>query len=155
RMSISARLNLTVLGRNNRRQSSCPGAAVMKQPRCHFSFSVCCALTVAAALAVPVPASADDAPTPQFSYALFDGRSLDGWAAEDRCEAAVEDGLLVLKAGDGWLRSDRTYSDFILHVEWKALKAADYDAGVYIRTLPEGKPFPKTGYQVNLLQGKE
>src|SRR5262245_7682384 len=97
---------------------------------------------------------AADPPVP-FRYDLFNGRNLDGWAAENGCEAAVEEGLLVLKAGDGWLRSDHTCADFLLHVEWKALKAADYDAGIYIRTLPEGKPFPKTGYQVNLLQGKE
>ena len=128
---------------------------MMKQPRSRLQLTVCSALTVIAILEMCGSPSADDVPAPQFSFALFDGRSLDGWTAENGCEAAVEDGLLVLKAGDGWLRSDRTYSDFILHVEWKALKAADYDAGVYIRTLPEGKPFPKTGYQVNLLQGKE
>jgi hypothetical protein len=127
----------------------------MKQRPIRIAFSICWALALAGGQAMPGPAAADDAPQPHFSYALFDGRSLDGWTAENGCEAAVEDGLLVLKAGDGWLRSDRAYSDFILHVEWRALKAADYDAGVYIRTLPEGKPFPKTGYQVNLLQGKE
>jgi len=127
----------------------------MKQPMIRIPLSVCWVLAAAGTLAIPVLVTAADMPEPQFSYALFDGRSLDGWTAENGCEAAVEDGLLVLKAGDGWLRSDRTYSDFLLHIEWKALKAADYDAGVYIRTLPEGKPFPKAGYQVNLLQGKE
>src|SRR5262245_6585552 len=127
----------------------------MKQPMIRFPFSVCWALAVAGTPAMPVPAAAADGPEPHFSYALFDRRSLDGWTAENGCDASVEDGLLVLKAGDGWLRSDHTCTDFLLHVEWKALKSADYDAGVYIRTLPEGKPFPKTGYQVNLLQGKE
>lgn len=111
-----------------------------------------CAL--AAPLWIPSPAPADG-PGPRFTHSLFDGQSLDDWTIENGCEAAVEDGLLVLKAGNGWLRSDSVYRDFVLHVEWKALKAADYDAGIYIRTLPGGTPFPKNSYQVNLLQGKE
>ncbi|MGE5193577.1 MAG: DUF1080 domain-containing protein [Deltaproteobacteria bacterium] len=119
------------------------------------ALSLCCLLALAGMAAPSLPLQAADAPAHRFMDALFDGRSIDGWSAENGCAVAVEDGLLVLKAGDGWLRSDRTYADFVLHVEWKALKAVDYDAGVYIRTLPEGKPFPKTGYQVNLLQGKE
>lgn len=106
-------------------------------------------------LAFATTASSADPQTPQFSHDLFDGRTLDGWTAENGCEAGVDDGLLVLKAGDGWLRSDYAYADFVLHVEWKALKANNYDAGIYIRTLPGGKPFPATGYQINLLQGKE
>jgi hypothetical protein len=88
-------------------------------------------------------------------YSLFDGQSLQGWTIENDCEAAVEDGAIVLKSGNGWLRSDHTYADFILHVEWKALKESDYDAGVYIRTLRGGKDFPKDSYQINLLQGDE
>src|SRR6185436_18834069 len=35
------------------------------------------------------------------------------------------------------------------------LKASEYDAGIYIRTLAEGMPFPKAAHQVNLLEGKE
>ena len=127
----------------------------MTAPMVDARFTVCCALMTAVALATATPAQAGESPPLRFTEPLFDGRSLDGWSVENGCEAGVDDGLLVLKAGDGWLRSDRTYADFVLHVEWKALKAADYDAGVYIRTLPEGRPFPKTGYQVNLLQGKE
>src|SRR5260370_23773188 len=113
------------------------------------------ALAIAGLLAVALPIGAGDAPPPSFSGSLFDGLSLDGWTAENGCEAAVEDGRLVLKTGDGWLRCDHIYRDFILHVEWKAFKPAGYDAGIFIRPLPEGKPFPGTGYQVNLLQGKE
>lgn len=90
-----------------------------------------------------------------YTASLFDGRSLRGWTAENGCEAAVQDGAILLKSGDGWLRSDLIYTDFTLHVEWKALKDADYDAGIYLRAQADGKPFPKHGYQVNLLQGKE
>lgn len=98
---------------------------------------------------------AADAPQARFTSSLFDGRTLHGWTAENGCEIGVTDGLLELKGGDGWLRSDLAYADFVLHVEWKALKKSEYDAGIYIRTLAEGKPFPKTAYQVNLLEGKE
>lgn len=97
---------------------------------------------------------AQDAPA-GFQRQVFDGKTLDGWTIENGCEAAVEDGNLVLKAGDGWLRSDHTYADFEMHVEWKALQKTAYDAGIYIRTPKDGAPFPKGGYQVNLLQGKE
>src|SRR6516165_5882545 len=90
---------------------------------------------------------AADRPVAQFGRSLFDGLSLQGWTPENGCEARIEHGLLVLCAGDGWLRSDYTYADFLLHVEWKALKKSDYDAGIYIRTQPEGTPFPKIGYQ--------
>ena len=90
-----------------------------------------------------------------FTYPLFDGKSLAGWTVENDCSATVENGMILLKSGDGWLRSDHIYADFKLHLEWKALKQNTYDAGIYLRTLPGGKPFPKRGYQVNLLQGKE
>ncbi len=89
-----------------------------------------------------------------FNYSLFDGQSLQGWNIENGCEADVVDGQLRLKAGNGWLRSDHQYSDFKLHVEWKALQAAKYDAGIFIRTANGGAPFPKQSYQINLLQGK-
>ncbi len=86
---------------------------------------------------------------------LFDGKSLDGWAVENGAKVEIQDGNLLLKDGDGWLRSHHVYSDFQLHVEWKALKADAYDAGIYLRAQREGAPFPKKGYQANLLQGKE
>lgn len=89
------------------------------------------------------------------SRSLFDGLSLHGWQIENDCDVDVVDGCLRLKAGNGWLRSHLSYRDFELHVEWKALKESGYDAGIYIRSAAEGKPFPKPSYQVNLLQGKE
>lgn len=88
-------------------------------------------------------------------YSLFDGKSLHGWTVENDCEAAVEDGRLVLQSGNGWLRSDHTYSDFVLHVEWRALQAENYDAGIYVRAGADGEPFPGRAFQINLLQGKE
>ena len=90
-----------------------------------------------------------------FSYALFDGKTLNGWNVENDCNVTIHDGMLLLKSGNGWLRSDHKFRDFKLHIEWAALQKEKYDAGIYIRTLPGGKPFPKQSYQINLLQGKE
>ena len=92
---------------------------------------------------------------PPFAMALFDGKSLDGWVIENEAEVDVVDGCLRLKAGNGWLRSHHQYRDFTLSLEWKALQAKEYDAGIYIRTAATGTPFPKPAYQVNLLDGKE
>jgi hypothetical protein len=99
-------------------------------------------------------APAGVAPDPGHTYALFDGESLAGWTVENDCEVEVRDGALLLKSGNGWLRSHHTFGDFRLHVEMQALQAENYDAGIYIRTLPGGAPFPRRSYQVNLLQGK-
>lgn len=86
---------------------------------------------------------------------LFDGRSLKGWKVTG-CEAVVQDGAILLKAGNGLVRSERTYRDFVLDVEWKALRPDRWDSGIFFRAgdPPAGSPWPKT-YQANLLKGKE
>jgi len=100
---------------------------------------------------LPMLLTADDG----VRQTLFDGRSLDGWVLENDAEVEIVDGHLLLKAGNGWLRSGQQYRDFELELEWKALQAHEYDAGIYIRFAGTGKPFPKPAYQVNLLEGKE
>lgn len=86
---------------------------------------------------------------------LFNGKNLDGWHVTN-CEAAVEDGLLVAKAGNGFIRTDHQYKDFILEWSSRPRKADKWDSGVYFRCrLPEGKrPWPQR-YQINLLKGQE
>ncbi len=86
---------------------------------------------------------------------LLEGESLRHWVLEHGGEVDFVDGNLRLKAGDGWLRSQHEYRDFVFVVETKALQAEAYDAGIYIRSAKTGAPFPKPSYQVNLLQGKE
>jgi len=111
-------------------------------------------LALLSALLFGYPLQAERKPA-GYTYSLFNGKNLDGWTVENDCRVSVKKGMLVLEEGNGWLRSNYPYTDFKLHVEWKPLKATDYDAGIYIRTLPGGKPFPKRSYQANLLQGKE
>ena len=87
--------------------------------------------------------------------ALFDGKTLSGWTIIN-CEAIVDDGDILITAGNGLIQTEGKYGDFILEFEWKALRDNKWDSGVYFRydTVPEGRPWPER-YQVNLRQGME
>lgn len=82
--------------------------------------------------------------------ALFDGETLDGWTVLN-CEATVDDGDILLVAGNGLVQTEKQYGNFILEFDWKALRAEKWDSGVYFRydSVPEGRPWPDR-YQVNL-----
>ncbi len=86
---------------------------------------------------------------------LFDGNTLKGWKVL-RCDAEVDAGTILLKAGNGVVHTEQRYADFILELEWKALRPDNWDSGIYFRSeLPaEGRPWP-TRYQANLLKGQE
>ncbi len=87
--------------------------------------------------------------------ALFDGKTLSGWTVI-KCEAKVDDGDILLAAGNGLVQTEKQYDDFILEFEWKALREDKWDSGVYFRydSVPENRPWPDR-YQVNLRQGME
>ena len=86
---------------------------------------------------------------------LFNGRNLDGWIVTG-CEAEVSDGVLRVKSGDGLVRTHHRYADFVLELQWRALREDRWDSGIYVRAEapPPGKPWPPR-YQVNLLKGQE
>ncbi len=86
---------------------------------------------------------------------LFDGKTLDGWTVI-KCEAAVDDGDILLVAGNGLVQTEKKYGNFILEFECKALKDDKWDSGVYFRydSVPENRPWPNR-YQVNLRYGME
>ncbi|MEX0587082.1 MAG: DUF1080 domain-containing protein [Pirellulales bacterium] len=111
-------------------------------------------LSVLCFVSVVVQASA--ARAEEKGKSLFDGKSLDGWTVTD-CKAEVEDGAIVLKEGNGMVRTNEKYGDFVLELETKALRSDVWDSGIYIRfdlPLPKGRPWPaKT--QVNLFKGDE
>lgn len=90
-----------------------------------------------------------------FTYSLFDGKSLDAWVVTE-CEAEVQDGAILLKDGNGLVRTQAKYSDFVLELDWKALKDDEWDSGIYFRAElpPAPRPWP-TRYQANLLKGLE
>src|SRR5262249_18524824 len=66
------------------------------------------------------------------------------------------DGELLLKAGDGFVRTCHPYKDFVLELEYLPVNEDDWDSGIYIRAdlPPEGKPWPDRT-QINLKRGHE
>lgn len=90
-----------------------------------------------------------------FRYSLFNGENLQGWQVTG-CKAGVESGALVIQEGDGFVRTDFRYRDFVLELDWKPRRTEKYDSGIYIRAElpPEGKPWPAK-HQINLKQGDE
>jgi hypothetical protein len=83
---------------------------------------------------------------------LFNGKDLAGWQKVHDVTFVATNGNLRLVTGMGWLRTEKTFTNFVLEVEWRALDT-NYDSGVFIRAGLEGKPWPKDGWQVNLLRG--
>jgi len=97
--------------------------------------------------------------------ALFNGKNLDNWVVEGRGTYmdgddvkaiwTVKDGLIHC-AGRvyGWLRYDRTFSDFELHVEYRMLQKKG-NSGIGIRAVPYqrilGNSPSNTGYEIQIL----
>ena len=71
---------------------------------------------------------------------IFNGENLDGWTVHGTELWYVEDGELVCESGPdaqyGYLRTDRTYDDFELTLEFK--QEADGNSGVFFRSTIEG-----------------
>lgn len=113
-------------------------------------------LLVSAVLVLPtVAVCAEEAASAKEAVSLFDGKTLDGWKVT-ACEAEVQEGAILLKAGNGMVRTERSFKDFVLEIEWKALKEDQWDSGVFFRCgdAPAGSNWPKT-YQANLRKGLE
>ena len=92
------------------------------------------ALVVALALVTSTPAFAQEA------RSIFNGENLDGWTIHGTELWYVENGELVCESGPdalyGYLRTDRTYDDFELTLEFK--QDADGNSGVFFRSTIEG-----------------
>lgn len=101
-----------------------------------------------------VPAGgADEADKGEFET-IFNGKDLTGWVVTG-CVTDVEDGALVIKDGNGFVRYDKELTDFVLEIEWKPLRDKEYDSGIYFRApMPTDQPWPDR-YQINLKQGDE
>jgi hypothetical protein len=84
---------------------------------------------VLAVLAAPAAAQDKD------FVPLFNGKNLEGWQAmaggklEDW---SVKEGVLVAKAGRGWLGTKKMYGDYVLRVTWK-LPTKNGNSGVFLR----------------------
>lgn len=85
-------------------------------------------------IGVASPVSAQDA------HSIFNGENLDGWTIHGTELWYVEDGELVCESGPdaeyGYLRTDATYDDFELTLEFK--QDADGNSGVFFRSTIDG-----------------
>lgn len=90
------------------------------------------------------------ADSPEKWISLFNGKDLAGWTVMGDAKFEVKEGTLHLASGNGWLRYDKEQlKDFVIEFEWRALEDF-YDSGLFFRCGLEGKPWPDTGYQLNL-----
>lgn len=84
---------------------------------------------------------------------LFDG-TLGGWTIENGTPGTftIRDGLLHVEGAQGWLRSERQYSDFLLRAEFRFL-SDDTDSGIYVRAVADSefmRGWPNNSYQVQI-----
>lgn len=105
-------------------------------------------------LSIGAVAQGQDAPE---RTKVFNGKDFEGWKIF-RCEAAVEDGLMVMLDGNGLIYLNDRYDDFVLEFKWLARNKKMWDSGVYFRCdLPDAngrRPWPP-GPQMNLRRGME
>ena len=85
------------------------------------------------------------------TISLFNGNNLDGWEIQNDGQFSVEDGVLKINGGTGWLRSNQVFSDFTLTLEFRFLEA-EANSGIFIRTKPTSLNdefgYPDNGYQI-------
>jgi hypothetical protein len=84
---------------------------------------------------------------------LFDGRTLNGWHPEGNAQWRTEGGALVSdQGGDGWLRSDKTYGNFLLRVDFR--NSPKGNSGVFLRATRETNAKehcnPAGGYELQI-----
>ncbi len=87
---------------------------------------------------------------------LFNGRDLSGWVDVNTSPETwkVRDGLLVCSGLPiGVMRSEKTYENFLLHIEWRHMQPGG-NSGVFIWSEGQpapGRPLPK-GLEVQMLE---
>jgi hypothetical protein len=87
---------------------------------------------------------------------LFDGKTLNGWTNMHAGDWSVRDGILTYTGGgNGWLRTNKEYGNFVLDATWRFPSGNRWDSGLFIRAGQEGNPWPSRGYQVQMLKGAE
>jgi hypothetical protein len=80
---------------------------------------------------------------------LFNGKDLTGWVPMNGGIYLATNGVIHLAKGNGWLRTEKEYTNFVLEAEWRALEPK-YNSGFFLRAGLEGRPFPTDVWQVNL-----
>lgn len=109
------------------------------------SFSILAAFVIASRL------FAADTNTDSQWQSLFNGSDLTGWKQVNNGTFFATNGVIHLEGGQGWLRTEKEYGDFILEAEWRGL-ATNYNSGILIRAPLHPMPWVTNGWQVNLKQ---
>jgi len=92
------------------------------------------------------------------NYSLFNGENLKGWTIQNDGQFSVEEGLLKVNRGTGWLRSKKTFGDFTLFLEFRFLEEGA-NSGIFVRTGPtshnDESGWPDNGYQIQCMDTME
>jgi hypothetical protein len=85
----------------------------------------------------------------QQPVALFNGSGLQGWKVE-HTGADVRDGVLHVEKGNGWVRTERAYADFVLSLDVRI--PADGSAALFVRAWPTFDSLlkPSNGYRLDI-----
>ena len=97
--------------------------------------------------------SAVAADTEEGFVRLFDGKTLDGWNLMNGAKFSVENKVIKLNGGSGWLRSDKEYSDFVIRLEMRFMKP-NQDGGVFMRCSMAGDEWPVERWEVQCENSK-
>ncbi|MBI3972148.1 MAG: DUF1080 domain-containing protein [Chloroflexi bacterium] len=83
---------------------------------------------------------------------LFDGRTLNGWefVGDSAAWSAQAGEIHCSGQGRGWLRTARTYRDFVLRLEYAICPGGN--SGIFLRSQLEGRP-AYNGMEVQILEG--
>ena len=85
---------------------------------------------------------------------LFNGKDLSNWVRENNAQFSVEDGVIKLNRGRGWLRSKEEFKDFSMTMEFRFLEERA-NSGIYVRTKnqsnDDAQGYPNSGYQVQCM----
>jgi hypothetical protein len=80
---------------------------------------------------------------------LYDGATLSGWQPQGEARWAIEDNHITARgAGDGFLLTEGSYTDFRLHVEFWV--DATTNSGVFIRCRDRQRIHPDTCLELNI-----
>ncbi|MBI2421505.1 MAG: DUF1080 domain-containing protein [Candidatus Hydrogenedentes bacterium] len=85
-------------------------------------------------------------------HSLFDGKTLNGWSiiGPNKDGFIVEDGAIVWNGLGGFVMlSQKTYSDFVLRLEWRVYKEKG-NAGVFLRC-PRTNRMSRMGFEVQMM----
>lgn len=87
-----------------------------------------------------------------YRVSMFDGKSLTAWQV-DNCQVVIVDGAILTQAGKGIVRSNHSYSDFVLEFEARALRDDQGNGRIIFHGSPNPHGSWPTGYSLQLRSG--